>query len=103
MSKNNLPTAESLENMNGQLNLLKSLNLLLAREIEFIEKFENRLGDGFFCEEKIDFYKELERFEINMIRVALIKSKGRQKEAAHALGINPQTFHAKIKRYKIEI
>lgn len=102
MNKYNLPTAESPENIHKQLNLLRSLNLLLTREIEFIEKFENSLGSSFFEREAIDFYKELERFEINMIRVALIKSKGNQKEASYLLGINPQTFHAKVKRYKIE-
>ena len=50
----------------------------------------------------IDFYRELERFEIFMIVLALEETGGHQARAARLLHINPSTLNSKIKLYGIE-
>lgn len=44
----------------------------------------------------------LEEKELEMIRRALTKSKGRRKKAAEALGISERTLYRKIKQYELE-
>lgn len=44
----------------------------------------------------------LEEKELEMIRRALSKSKGRRKKAAEALGISERTLYRKIKQYELE-
>jgi transcriptional regulator with PAS, ATPase and Fis domain len=44
----------------------------------------------------------LEHKEIEMIRKALDKHKGRRKRAADELGISERTLYRKIKQYNIE-
>ncbi|MFN5217252.1 MAG: sigma-54 interaction domain-containing protein [Sphingomonadales bacterium] len=44
----------------------------------------------------------LEEKELEMIRRALNKSKGRRKKAAEALGISERTLYRKIKQYELE-
>jgi transcriptional regulator with PAS, ATPase and Fis domain len=44
----------------------------------------------------------LEEKELEMIRKALTKSKGRRKKAAEALGISERTLYRKIKQYELE-
>lgn len=44
----------------------------------------------------------LEEKELEMIRRALAKSKGRRKKAAEALGISERTLYRKIKQYELE-
>ncbi|MEY4002619.1 MAG: hypothetical protein RIT07_661 [Bacteroidota bacterium] len=44
----------------------------------------------------------LEEKELEMIRKALNKSKGRRKKAAEALGISERTLYRKIKQYELE-
>lgn len=50
----------------------------------------------------IDFYKEVERFEIGLIRLALDCSGGRQAPAARLLHMKPTTLNSKIKLFGIE-
>ena len=52
--------------------------------------------------EGIDFYKEVERFEIELIRLALDRTHGCQAEAARLLQIKPTTLNSKIKLLGIE-
>jgi len=44
----------------------------------------------------------LEEKELEMIRRALAKSKGRRKKAAESLGISERTLYRKIKQYELE-
>ena len=44
----------------------------------------------------------LEEKELEMIRRALTKSKGRRKKAAEALGISERTLYRKNKQYELE-
>lgn len=52
--------------------------------------------------EGVDFYREIERFEISLIKLALDQTAGHQARAARLLQIKPTTLHSKIKLYGIE-
>jgi transcriptional regulator with GAF, ATPase, and Fis domain len=51
--------------------------------------------------EGIDFFKEVERFETILIRMALDESGGSQVRAARMLGLKTSTLNSIIKRLKI--
>ncbi|HYP54094.1 MAG TPA: helix-turn-helix domain-containing protein [Pyrinomonadaceae bacterium] len=50
----------------------------------------------------IDFYEEVERFEVELITRALVETGGQQRRAARLLGLKATTLNAKIKHYRIE-
>jgi transcriptional regulator with PAS, ATPase and Fis domain len=50
----------------------------------------------------IDFYDEVQKFEVNLIKRALDRTGGHQTKAAELLHIKITTLNSKIKRYKIE-
>lgn len=52
-------------------------------------------------EAEFDFYEEVRRFEISLIRRALKATRGSQIRAAQLLKINPTTLNTKIKHYRI--
>jgi transcriptional regulator with GAF, ATPase, and Fis domain len=52
--------------------------------------------------EGIDFYDEVTRFEINLIKLALERTGRNQAAAARLLHIKPTTLNFKIKLYAIE-
>lgn len=80
-----------------QVAALKQVTLSLLQEVEAIESL--RSSD---CEqEKIRLYDEVRRFEIELIRLALTRTRGHQTRAAQLLGINLTTLNSKIKRYRI--
>jgi DNA-binding NtrC family response regulator len=45
---------------------------------------------------------QVQRYEVDLIRYALIKTQGHQRRAAKMLGVKVTTLNAKIKRYGIE-
>jgi len=49
----------------------------------------------------IKLEREIDAFEASLIRDALIKSKGNQRDASKLLGIKPTTLNAKMKRLGI--
>lgn len=51
--------------------------------------------------DEFDFYDEVRRFEILLIRKALRLTGGSQKKAARLLNLNTTTLNAKIKSYQI--
>jgi len=54
-------------------------------------------------ERGIDFYDEVRRFEIDLIRRALEQTGGHQSRAARLLGMNATTLNSKIKTYNIQL
>jgi len=50
-------------------------------------------------DEGIDFYREIELYEIELIKRALRRVQGCQRRAAELLGLNPTTLNAKIKHF----
>jgi DNA-binding NtrC family response regulator len=51
----------------------------------------------------VNFYDEVRRFEIDLIRRALDQTSGHQSRAARLLGMNPTTLNSKIKTYNINL
>lgn len=51
--------------------------------------------------ETFDFYEEVRRFEISLIRKALKMTRGSQVRAARLLKLNTTTLNTKIKNYRI--
>ena len=51
----------------------------------------------------INFYDEVLRFEIDLIRRALEQTGGHQSRAARLLGMNATTLNSKIKTYNISL
>jgi DNA-binding NtrC family response regulator len=50
----------------------------------------------------INFYDEVRRFEMDLIRRALEQTGGHQSRAARLLGMNATTLNSKIKTYNID-
>lgn len=97
--------AVSSENVlkNNQLEALKSLSLLLVREINSLEEMQSTLEKEIELEKPICLLNELQNFEAKMLRCALIRSMGSQTKAAKLLGLKLTTLHAKLRRYKIDL
>jgi transcriptional regulator with GAF, ATPase, and Fis domain len=84
--------------------VLKELSAALSQAAELLEEtapVSNALTHK--IEAGIDFYQEVTRFEIALIRCALRQTDGNQKEAARLLAINSTTLNAMIKRHGINI
>jgi DNA-binding protein Fis len=79
-----------------KIKFLKGLALAMVEEIqELAETHTLNLGEGF------NFYEEVRRFEIDLIKCALKFTGGRQVKAARLLGLNPSTLNSKLKYYGI--
>jgi transcriptional regulator with PAS, ATPase and Fis domain len=78
---------------------IAALSSLVASLDVAIEDLENsawpRLQDNF------DFYDEVRRYEISLIRKALRLARGSQTAAARLLKLNATTLNSKIKKYRI--
>lgn len=102
MQFNNSGSSEGILKQN-QLEALKSLSLLLVREINSLEETQSALEKQIESKKPICLSREMERFEANMIRCALIRSMGNQTKAAALLGMKITTLNMKIKRYKLDL
>ena len=76
-----------------RLKLLKVLTLTLLRELEGVGIETDRPAEEF------DLQSEVQHFEAELIRSALIMTGGRQRRAAKLLGMKVTTLHSKIRRY----
>ena len=54
-------------------------------------------------ESGLDFYDEVTRFEIDLIKRALIRTGGHQRRAARLLNLKVTTLNSKIKHYNIRL
>jgi len=102
MQSTNFGNSEGLLKQN-QLEALKSLSQLLLREINSLGEMQATLESEIKSDKPINLLNELQRFEVNMIRCALIRSMGHQTRAAKLLGLKTTTLHAKISRYRIDL
>ncbi|MEP6903687.1 MAG: hypothetical protein ABJA66_18335 [Actinomycetota bacterium] len=85
----------------NRVQALKSLTLMLLNELKTLENLNLR-KDNFSNDSPISLAEEVENFEIEMIRSALIRAKGSQRVAASLLKTKVTTLNVKIKRYGIE-
>jgi DNA-binding protein Fis len=85
---------------------LVDLSFTLLKEAEFLARDKSfteetaRLQALDFSE-GIDFYGEVQRFEVGLIKRALEETAGNQAKAAKLLRIKPTTLNSKIKLYNI--
>jgi DNA-binding NtrC family response regulator len=80
---------------------LVALAQALAREIETLkaELSNDDINRIDFRNDCIDFYHEVERYEIELIRSALNQCGGNQTQAAKLLHLKSTTLNAKMKHY----
>lgn len=77
---------------------LKELAFRLLREVQGIGEVHSlNLESG------LDFYDEVTRFEIDLIRRALLQTSGHQVRAARLLNLKVTTLNSKIKHYNIRL
>jgi DNA-binding NtrC family response regulator len=85
----------------SRIEALRSLILIFLREVDSLKKIvgprPRKKGDPI----KLDL--EMDSFEASLIRDALFKSKGNQRDAAKLLGIKATTLNAKMKRLGIAV
>lgn len=77
---------------------LKRLSRLLWFDVQKLESL--------FCldvKKTINFFDEVRRFEINLIKTALFQTGGSQRRSAALLGISTSNLNNKIKHYRIVV
>jgi DNA-binding NtrC family response regulator len=99
---NDTHNASELGHHVQQLTLLAKA---LASEIETLQ-FElaidrDRGKQAILDNEGIDFYREVEQYEIELIKSALSRCGGNQTQAARLLHMKSTTLNAKMKHYGI--
>ncbi|HEY9501774.1 MAG TPA: helix-turn-helix domain-containing protein [Pyrinomonadaceae bacterium] len=52
---------------------------------------------------RLDLHEEVQRYEIDLIRGALKRTRGNQRRAAKLLGVKVSTLNCKIKRFGISL
>ncbi|MEO7970667.1 MAG: helix-turn-helix domain-containing protein, partial [bacterium] len=88
--------ASALNSSRQKITTVKQLAIRLLREVQAIREVEVRsLGEG------VDFYEEVSRFEIDLIKCALLQTAGHQRQAARLLKLKVTTLNSKIKHYNI--
>ena len=73
------------------------LSVLRSRAKALLSEMDSVMGQQ--ASLPINFYQEVEFFEISLIRWALTEAGDNQCRAAKLLGLNPQTLNTIIKRY----
>jgi transcriptional regulator with GAF, ATPase, and Fis domain len=80
----------------NNIDTLRELILRLLCEVQSINEVNTlNIENGF------DFYDEVSRFEIDLIKRALLQTGGHQVHAAKLLNLKVTTLNSKIKHYKI--
>ena len=93
----NLSPAPLLDSaLNNRLNTLREVALTLLREVESL-----RVSQQPNTKQSVKLYDEVQRFETELIRSALVRTGGNQTRAAQLLGVKLTTLNTKVKRYNI--
>jgi transcriptional regulator with PAS, ATPase and Fis domain len=82
--------------LTNRLDTLREVALTLLREVESL-----RVSQQPTPNRDVKLYDEVQRFESELIRSALVRTGGNQSRAAELLGVKLTTLNTKIKRYKI--
>ena len=89
--------------LEGRVQQLTQIARALVREIETLQRelssdsIRDRQID--LDNNGIDFYDEIERYEVELIKSALAKCGGNQSRAARLLHLKSTTLNAKMKHY----
>jgi DNA-binding protein Fis len=92
------PEDQEASSWKTNLNTLKAVVLQLLCDLQRVEEV-NTLS----IESGFDFYEEVSRFEIDLIKRALVQTGGNQVRAARLLKLNVTTLNSKIKRHNITL
>lgn len=84
----------------NKIEMLKELTLTLLKEVESLNEIKELQVHEDGC--LLNLHDEVRRLEVKMIRRALALTGGHQARAAQLLGVKATTFHAKLKRYRID-
>lgn len=84
----------------GRIEMLEELTLTLLKEIALLKDVEKLQAQDDV--RGLSLPDEVRRFEIEIIRRMLLRTKGHQARAAHLLGVNATTLNSKLKRYRID-
>ena len=102
---NNPESVQFSESQKALLQHLENLTNSILDQIESLTREKNlptlMLATKQHSPKKIDLKTEVENYEANLIRCALQRTGGNQREAALLLGVKRSSLHAKIVRYKI--
>jgi DNA-binding NtrC family response regulator len=88
------PSELALRNLNS----VREAALSLLREVDALRQ-TNKSGSN----EKLALHEEVQRYEIELIRQALHRTRGNQRRAAKLLGVKVTTLNCKIKRFGISL
>ena len=89
---------DRLSVLDCRIECLMVLAQTLLREIEIL-----REQSGTLRFTNANLPAEVHRFEAELLRTALIRTRGRQRRAARLLGMKVTTLNSKIKRYQINL
>lgn len=89
---------EEREDSQNNISTLKELTLRLLREVHSISEVHQLSFDR-----GLDFYDEVSRFEVDLIKRALLQTAGHQGRAAKLLNLKVTTLNSKIKHYNISL
>jgi transcriptional regulator with GAF, ATPase, and Fis domain len=92
------PVEDTREARANNIGTIKELAFRLLREVQSIS--EVRILS---LEKGLDFYDEVSRFEIDLIKRALRQTGGHQGRAARLLNLKVTTLNSKIKHYNINL
>src|SRR6185369_8368847 len=87
------PSELAMQNLNS----VREAALNLLREVESLRR-AHQVPD-----EKLGLHEEVQRYEIELIRQALHRTRGNQRRAAKLLGVKVTTLNCKIKRFGISL
>ena len=82
-----------------RIEALREITLSLLTELESLGSLAAPVPGP---ERSLRLEDEVKRFEIALIRAALVKTKGNQARAAGLLGVKHTTLNSKIKRYQLQ-
>jgi DNA-binding NtrC family response regulator len=88
------PSDLALQNLQS----LREAALMLLREVESLTVSTPRANDR-----KLGLQEEVQRYEIELIKNALQRTRGNQRRAAKLLGVKVTTLNCKIKRFGISV
>jgi transcriptional regulator with GAF, ATPase, and Fis domain len=91
-------SGQSTAAMENRLEALRVLSSSILREVEALKKVKDAA-----LPHKIDLAAEVQRYETDLIRCALVRTGGKQRQAARLLNVKVTTLNAKIKRYGIPV
>ena len=86
------------EAFESRLSFLRDVAIELLNAVESLRSTTTANGNH-----KLELYEEVRKFEIDLIRAALVRTGSNQSRAARLLGVKHTTLNAKIKRYGISL